>query len=45
MKFAIVLLNLVFVKKMKNIAKYYEKYESSNNYQKTSKKNNRTKWK
>lgn len=30
---------------MKNIANDYEKYESSNNYQKTSKKNNKTKWK
>lgn len=30
---------------MKNIVKDYEKYETSDKYQKTSKKNNKTKWK
>lgn len=30
---------------MKNIANDYYKYEDSDNYQKTSKKNNKNKWK
>ena len=30
---------------MKNIANDYYKYEESETYQKTSKKNNKTKWK
>ena len=30
---------------MKNIANDYEKYETESNYQKCSKKNNKTKWK
>jgi len=30
---------------MKNIANDYYKYEESENYQKTSKKNHKTKWK
>ena len=30
---------------MKNIVKDYEKYEQTSNYQKTSKKNNKSKWK
>ena len=30
---------------MKNLVNDYYKYEDSENYQKTSKKNNKTKWK